>query len=194
MLRREAASPGRLHGERRHRPRAQSQAHQPGVAAGDDERACVDHGPPATAGAEGLAYEKLLPLGFHVFQLAENVQNVNDHSHPPDPRQYVCGGTYYPWYYYPSPLAWTSLLQSYDPVGHDNSYEIFVLSVPPGANTYHGTPPDVATLTRMFGPVAKSNEVGDGGLDISPVNMMRSATHDGWTGQGPGGDSCVFLG
>jgi hypothetical protein len=59
-----------------------------------------------------------------------------------------------PWYYYPSPLAWTSLLQGYDPVNRNNSYETFVLSVPPGANTYHSTPPDVETLARMFGPVS----------------------------------------
>jgi hypothetical protein len=144
--------------------------------------------------AERLAYEKLLPLGFNVFQLAANVNNVRDRSHPPDPRQYLCGGTYYPWYYYPSPLAWTSLLQAYDPVNHNNSYETFVLSVPPGANTYHGTPPDVTTLTRMFGPVSKSLTASDGGLDISPANLMRDAQHYGWTGNGPGGDSCVFLG
>jgi hypothetical protein len=144
--------------------------------------------------AERLAYEKLLPLGFHVFQLAMDVDNVQDRSHPPDPKQYLCGGTYYPWYYYPSPLAWTSLLQAYDPVNHNNSYQTFVLSVPPGANTYHGTPPDVTTLTRMFGPVSKSLAAGDGGLDISPANLMRDAQHYGWTGNGPGGDSCVFLG
>jgi hypothetical protein len=123
-----------------------------------------------------------------------DVNNVQDRSHPPDPKQYLCGGTYYPWYYYPSPLAWTSLLQAYDPVNHNNSYQTFVLSVPPGANTYHGTPPDVTTLTRMFGPVSKSLEAGDGGLDISPANLMRDAQHYGWTGNGPGGDSCVFLG
>jgi hypothetical protein len=144
--------------------------------------------------AERLAYEKLLPLGFNVFQLAMDVDNVNDRSHPPDPRQYLCGGTYYPWYYYPSPPAWTSLLQAYDPGNHNNSYQTFVLSVPPGANTYHGTPPDTTTLTRMLGPVSKSLEASDGGLDISPANLMRDAQHYGWTGQGPGGDSCVFLG
>jgi hypothetical protein len=31
-------------------------------------------------------------------------------------------------------------------------------------------------------------------LDISPANLMRDAQHYGWTGNGPGGDSCVFLG
>jgi hypothetical protein len=60
-----------------------------------------------------------------------------------------------------------------------------VLSVPPGANTYHGTPPDVKTLARMFGPVSKSLTASDGGLDISPANLTRDAQHYGWTGNGP---------
>ena len=59
-----------------------------------------------------------------------------------------------------------------------------MLSVPPGANTYHSTPPDVKTLAPA----------SDGGLDISPANLMRDTQHYGWTGNGPGGDSCVFLG
>jgi hypothetical protein len=46
----------------------------------------------------------------------------------------------------------------------------------------------------MFGPVSKSLTASDGGLDISPANLMRDAQHYGWTGNGPGGDSCVFLG
>jgi hypothetical protein len=57
-----------------------------------------------------------------------------------------------------------------------------------------GTPPEVTTLRRMFGPVSKSLTASDGGLDISPSNLMRDAQHYGWTGNGPGGDSCVFLG
>jgi hypothetical protein len=145
-------------------------------------------------GAERLAYEKLLPLGFHVFKLAPSLRNVRDHSHPPDPRQYVCGGIYYPWYYYPSAEAWTSLLQGFDPVHHDNAYDVFVLSVPPGANTYHGTPPEEKTLKRMFDPVSSSNAAADGGLGISSSALMRTAEHDGWTGNGPGRDSCVFEG
>lgn len=135
-------------------------------------------------GVERLAYEKLLPLGFHVFQLNSDPKYVPDHTQPPDPQQYNC--PYYPWYYYPSPLAWTSLLQGFDPVHHDNIYDVFVLSIPPGANTYHGTPPDEAMLTRMFDSVSK------GGLGMSAATMMRTAEHDGWTGEGPGRDSCTF--
>jgi hypothetical protein len=146
-------------------------------------------------GAERLAYEKLLPLGFHVFELAPSLRNVVDHSHPPDPRQYECGGGYHPWYDYPpSTEAWTSLLQGFDPVHHDNAYDVFVLSVPPGPNTYHGTPPEEKTLKRMFDPVSSSNAAADGGLGISPSELMRTAEHDGWTGNGPGQDSCTLNG
>lgn len=34
----------------------------------------------------------------------------------------------------------------------------------------------------------------DGGLGISPSELMRTAQHGGWTGNGPGQDSCVFTG
>jgi hypothetical protein len=144
--------------------------------------------------AERLAYEKLLPVGYNVFQLAMDMNNVRNRSVPPDPKQYNCGGgTYAPWSRYPSSLAWTSLLQGYDPVNHTNNYQTYVLSVPQNGSLYHGTPPDTETLERMFDPVSKSLTASDGGLDISVENFMRDARHYGWTGQGPGGDSCYFL-
>jgi hypothetical protein len=127
-------------------------------------------------GVERIAYEKLLPLGYRVFQL-HDTKNPN-RGRPPDVQEWYCG-LVRPFHGFP-PLAYTSLLEELDPVLHINVYDVFVLAAPRGAFQYHGTPPPSELLKRMFDPVSKSNDPEAGGLGISPGELMRTAKHDNW--------------
>ena len=143
-------------------------------------------------GIQRIAYEKLLPLGYRVYQL-KNPQRLSrsDRGRPPNvPEWYHCGRTH-PFYAFP-PLAYTSLLQELEPLGHINLYDVFALSLPRGQFEVHGTPPPDGLLKRMFDPVSKSNDPNVGGLGISPAELMRTAKHYAWSVNDPNGQDCYF--
>jgi hypothetical protein len=128
-------------------------------------------------GVERMAYQTLLPLGFHVFRLNGFVS-----PNPPDPRKYKC--SYWPWYYYSPPAlsnATTALLQEKDSrYGVNNTWQTLVLSRPPAPTTRWGQPPSDELLKRMFDPVANSNNPKEGGLAISPSKLMAGARWTLW--------------
>lgn len=130
-------------------------------------------------GVQRIAYEKLLPLGYRVYQL-HNFDSLarSDRGRPPDvPNWYHCG-IVHSFYAFPA-LAYTSLLEELDPVGHINLYDVFVLAAPRGSDV-HGTPPPDGLLKRMFDPVSKTDDPTVGGLGISPAELMRTAKHWIW--------------
>jgi hypothetical protein len=131
-------------------------------------------------GVERLAFQKLLPLGFNVMQLARLGNSRTDwpRSQAPDVRDYRCT-TYFPWKDYPENAS-ASLLQELDPAGRANGYDTFVLSRPPGTFTGHGTPPSHELLERMFAPVPRSNDPTVGGLGMEPASFMAAARHRTW--------------
>ena len=131
-------------------------------------------------GIQRIAYEKLLPLGYRVYQL-KNFDSLapSDRGRPPNVPQWYHCEVVHPFYNFPA-LAYTSLLQELDPVGHINLYDVFVLSAPPGYFEVHGTPPPDPLLKRMFDPVSKTNDPNAGGLGISPAELMRTAKHYDW--------------
>jgi hypothetical protein len=127
-----------------------------------------------------IAYEKLLPLGYWVYQLKnfDRLATV-DRRRPPDvPNWFHCQAIH-PFYAFPS-LAYTSLLQILDPLNGINLYDVYLLSVPQGRFTLYGTPPPDTILHRMFDPVSTSTVPGDGGLGIPPDQLMRTAPHHIW--------------
>jgi hypothetical protein len=148
------------------------------------------------------AFEKLLPLGFHTFQL--NIPWYPPHwgGGPPPPREYQCN--YYPWYYYSDTAikyATTSLLQEYEPNGNRNIWQVLVLARAPKKTTVHGQPPSDEMLKRMFGPVPgadspDANNPKADGLGMSPVEVMRPAKWYRWSGtttrEGKEVDECQF--
>jgi hypothetical protein len=137
----------------------------------------------AYRGIQRLAYEKLVPLGFDVYALNSGPARLapGDRSRPPDPVWYNCG-LVHPFYKL-TPPAWTSLLQVVDPVHHLNTYDVFALTIPPDGSAYADPPPD-ELLNRMFKPVPSSNEVKQGGLGISPDELVRAAPHHEWDSSG----------
>jgi hypothetical protein len=148
------------------------------------------------------AYEKLLPLGFHTFQL--NIPWYPPHwgGGPPPPKEYQCA--YYPWYYYSDTAikyATTALLQEYEPNGNNNIWQALVLARPPNKTTVHGQPPSDEMLKRMFSPVPvgdspDANNPKADGLGMSPVEVMRPAKWSRWAGtttkEGKEVDECQF--
>lgn len=144
---------------------------------------------------ERLAYEKLVPLGYHTFELNTSRQAVygTDESRPPDIKHYQCRG-YNAFKDVPA-LASTALLQELDPVDHRNAYQVFVLAVPPGAFDHYATAPPDKVLARMFDPVSDSNDPDAGGLGIQASELMRTAQHYSWdSGFNPGHEKCGFDG
>ena len=143
-------------------------------------------------GIQRIAYEKLLPLGYRVYQL-KNFDSLapSDRGRPPNVPQWYHCEVVHPFYNFPA-LAYTSLLQELDPVGHINLYDVFVLSAPPGYFEVHGTPPPDPLLKRMFDPVSKTNDPNAGGLGISPAELMRTAKHYDWNPRLNPGGGCDF--
>jgi hypothetical protein len=119
-------------------------------------------------GVERYAYEKLLPLGYHVFALPPSVG-----AHTPSLERYLCSGVATPFKGYGHPAV-TDLLQEYDPAGKSHAWETFALAVPPGALTQTATPPSEKLLKRLFDPVTQ------GGLGIPVERFVRSAEHYRW--------------
>lgn len=140
-----------------------------------------------------IAYEKLLPLGYRVYQL-ENFDSLapSDRGRPPDvPAWYHCAA-YHPFYGF-SPRAYTSLLEELDPVSHINLYDVFVLSAPVLWPHVYGISPPEELLKRMFDPVATTDDPKAGGLGISPAELMRTAKHYSFSkAQAPNGFLCSF--
>jgi hypothetical protein len=140
-----------------------------------------------------IAYEKLLPLGYRVYQL-ENFDSLApaDRGRPPDvPAWYHCAA-FHPFYAF-SALAYTSLLEELDPVNHINLYDVFALSAPVLWPHVYGISPPDALLKRMFDPVARTDDPKAGGLAISPAELMRTAKHYSFSkAQAPNGFLCSF--
>ena len=147
-------------------------------------------------GVQRIAYEKLLPLGYRVYQ-PQNFDSLapSDRGRPPDvPAWYHCGSfkAIHPFYAFQT-LAYTSLLEELDPVNHINLYDVFVLAAPQGGSDIHGTPPPDGLLKRMFDPVSKTDDPNAGGLGISPAELMRTAKHYQWNeAEDPLGVGCYF--
>jgi hypothetical protein len=139
------------------------------------------------------AYEKLLPLGYRVYQLKHFGRlAASDRGRPPDVPAWFHCGVVHPFYAFGA-LAYTSLLQELDPVNHINLYDVFVLAAPQGFFEDHGTPPPDGLLKRMFDPVSKTDDPNAGGLGISPAELMRTAKHYRWNAaQDPPDVYCYF--
>ena len=136
---------------------------------------------------ERVAYEKLLPLGFHMLTLTRHTFDGNT-TRPaaPDYHDYGCASdnprtAFYPWINYP-PLASTSLLQELDPAGAASGWDTFVFAAPRGLFDQHGTPPSDQILTRMFDPVSKSGDRTVGGLGMSAARLALESEPHWWYG------------
>ncbi len=142
-------------------------------------------------GIQRIAYEKLLPLGYRVYQLKDfDLLAPSDRGRPPDvPNWYHCTAIQ-PFHAFPA-LAYTSLLEELDPVNHINLYDVFVLSH--GPFDLFGTPPPGGLLKRMFDPVSASHDPNAGGLGISPAELMRTAKHYDWHAVLNPGGGCAFV-
>jgi hypothetical protein len=146
-------------------------------------------------GVQRIAYEKLVPLGFHVFELNPFPDGSQVAQQPPNVAAYMCG-LYHPWNTAPPwpQLGSTALLQKLDSFGRlNNEWEVLVLAVPPAVSDQHGTPPPETLLHRMYDPVSGSNDPEAGGLGISPTQLMGTAPLYGWEHGGPGHDSCRWV-
>jgi hypothetical protein len=146
----------------------------------------------STRAIQAMAYEKLVPLGFHVYQLNQVGPKAPKQfrTAPPDVRSYTCDVGYHPFYDYGSaPQASTSLLTDADPAGQNNGYQTLVMSVPPGRGQYGTAPPKTIT-DRMFGKRSTSNDPTRGGLGIDPQDFMSGAKLYGWWNNGPANDPC----
>jgi hypothetical protein len=143
-------------------------------------------------GVERLAYEKLFPLGFWVMHLNRNPDYRDTTNNPPDPAHYRCGIGYHP-FYAVTPLDWTWMLTYLDPLNQSNNqYDDYVWASPPSESAEHATLAPQSMLTRMFGPVSKSNVPGDGGLGIPPTYLARIAPAHTWYERGWNDDPCVW--
>jgi hypothetical protein len=58
-------------------------------------------------------------------------------------------------------------------------YRMLLLAQP------NGTPPPDKILSRMFGPVPRTNDPKAGGLGISPVDFMGNVKQTYWRGSYP---------
>jgi NTP pyrophosphatase (non-canonical NTP hydrolase) len=151
---------------------------------------------------ERYSYEKLLPLGFHTFQLNIPWYPPHWNGGPPPPREYQC--SYYPWYYYSDTgikYATSALLQESEPAGNNNIWQVLVLARPPKITTRWGTPPSDEILKRMFSPVptgdnSETDNPKAGGLGMSPVELMSKSKWYRWDGttnsEGKEVDECQF--
>ena len=144
----------------------------------------------ASRGVERTLYEKLLPIGFHYFQLNRFIWNDMHHL---DPRDYVCRGLYHPWYGFPA-LASTSLLGYLDLQQNFFGQDVFVLGAPAERiSDQHSTPPSDKTLERVFGPVSGSKDPDAGGLGVSAAELVLKSEHYGWEDNGPGNDGSLCI-
>lgn len=132
-----------------------------------------------------LSYEKLLPLGYHVFRTV--TEGWFGHGAwrlaPPDIHDYYCNN-YEAWRDVPQ-AASTALVEQVDPAGAaaPNGMWVFrtlVLGVPPASSDQHAVPPPDDLLKRMFDSVPPSNDPTVGGLDISPQDLMSNAKQWYW--------------
>jgi hypothetical protein len=144
----------------------------------------------ASRGVERILYEKLLPIGFHYFQLNQFVWND---MHDLDPHDYVCRGIYHPWYGFPA-LASTSLLGYLDLQQNFYGQDVFVLGAPAERESdQHSTPPSDKTLERVFGPVSSSKDPDAGGLGVSAAELVLKSERYGWEDNGPGNDGSLCM-
>lgn len=143
---------------------------------------------------ERYAYERLLPLGYHVFNLALDTSDPGHGGKARGAEQYYCGatGTWDEFSPTALKLSTASLLQELDPIGQRNVWQVLVMSQPLGSG-YHGTPPPDRLLNRLFSPVptgkgAATTDPEAGGLGMSPEALLASSFWDDgrstchWTG------------
>jgi hypothetical protein len=141
-------------------------------------------------GIESLAYQKLVPLVYHVHQLNTDPGKVPNPGVPPDPRTYECAYTF-PFPDHPA-LGSTALLQEVDSTSrHNNRWETLVMA---DAEHLAKKPSDafIKIVHRMFDPISASLDPMQGGLGISPTQLMTEAPHYGLYGYGPGEGRCSF--
>jgi hypothetical protein len=138
-------------------------------------------------GIQRLAYERLFPLGYLVYQLLRDNppgQPVIHRSKPPDIADianYTCKPLGFPPFYNPPATAYLSLLQVIDPAGADNAYDTFVLSRPTDNLKPPVYPPD-AMLDHMFKEVPDTNDPKDDGLGMSKVDLITNSKHNWFKG------------
>jgi hypothetical protein len=128
-------------------------------------------------GIQRLAYKRLFPLGYRVYQLLRDNppgQPVIHRSKPPDPANYTCKPLLFPPFASPPANAYLSLLQVIDPAGADNAYDTFVLSRRTDNLNPPVYPPD-AMLDHMFKEVPDTNDPKDDGLGMSKVDLVTNA-------------------
>jgi hypothetical protein len=153
---------------------------------------------------ERLAYEKFVPLAYHVYELNTTTYPLPDPSRPPDVHHYRCGlyGGLHHTPFNPdrgfSALTSTSLQQEIDPGGRDHRWQTFVIAKArehPQNSLYAEAPP-ASMLKRMFDPIPDDLNPKQGGLGISQTQLMTTAKHWGWQSENdPGtGDNCDFGG
>ena len=89
-------------------------------------------------GIQRIAYEKLLPLGYRVYQL-KNFDSLapSDRGRPPNVPQWYRCEVAHPFYNFPA-LAFAHCSS---PWAASTSSTCLVLSAPPGSFEVHGTPP-----------------------------------------------------
>jgi hypothetical protein len=143
---------------------------------------------------ERYAYERLLPLGFHVFNLYPDHSSAAQGGKPRGAELYYCGATGTWDEFSPTALryATASLLRQLDPITQANEWQVLVMSKPLGGG-YHGTPPTDDLLRRLFSPLPGSKDpaVADpeaGGLNMSPEALLATS---GWD---DGRDNCHWTG
>lgn len=133
-------------------------------------------------GIQRLAYERLFPLGYLVYQLLRGNpagQPVIHRSKPPDIAAYTCKP--FPPFAEAPANAYQSLLQVIDPAGADNAYDTFVLSRPTDTLDAARYPPD-AMLDHMFKDVPDTNDPKDDGLGMSKVDLITNSKHNWFKG------------
>ncbi len=148
---------------------------------------------------ERLAYEKFVPLAERVYQLNTEPDFLPDPSRPPELGRYRCGEVIHFTPFTPdrnfSPLTTVSLMQQLDSAHRiDNRWDTFVIgSAHKDGNYGIGPPPSL--VKRMFDPIPDSLNPKEGGLGISPTQLMTTAKHWGWENPDrPGQDDCDFKG
>jgi hypothetical protein len=120
--------------------------------------------------AQAIAYETLVPLVYHVYELLPA-----DLTKPPTyQEQYKCGAVH-PFSYVPTNSSAT-LLQTLDPAGGNNEYQVYVLGVLRALHLW-ADPPRPEIASRMFDPVPDTADPNAGGLGISPERFLSGAQH-----------------
>jgi hypothetical protein len=159
-------------------------------------------------GIERIAYEKLMPLDYHVFLLNRypddradrdhNGYDFSDGTEPPALTRYECTEANQFDATFP-PLATTYQLSILDPVSPPTNQWNVLVFAESADHREHPTPPPDRILHRMFDPVSRSLDPSAGGLGVSPTAFMSGAKKYAFdsisAGQPPGDDpTCTWAG